>query len=207
MTMNDLYDFLIEKKLCTIYHDAHGYYKTNEGGRFYHNIKHADRVVETALQLTENPSLELIIAARWHDAVYIPGSSHNERASADALLDSYMIYKAFIPELEDIIRWSCVMIESTRVFNHLIGRREFGGMGILLDADLASLADPYEQFLENQRNILRENHIDPTHLTKSAQFLVKFLSCREKIYHTDKARELFEDKARKNIAMLAEEYL
>ena len=82
-------------------------------------------------------------------------------------------------------------------------RQRIGGeLAILLDADLSSLAAPYGKFVENQHNIIRENggEVNAENCKKSAKFLSSFVRCRKNIYHTDKARELWEASARVNIA-------
>jgi predicted metal-dependent HD superfamily phosphohydrolase len=60
-------------------------------------------------------------------------------------------------------------------------------------------------FLENQKNILRENCLDPElndSLRKSCSFLDDLAFGRKHLYHTHKARELWEDKAKENIRQL-----
>ena len=91
MTYEELQDGMVKNKLFTMYRDADAYYKIPE--RAYHNVTHAQRVVETVLLLEDSPSSELVLAAKWHDAVYIPGSSVNEIASADALMNTYKVYR------------------------------------------------------------------------------------------------------------------
>ena len=76
-----------------------------------------------------------------------------------------------------------------------------GDLAVLLDADLRSLAlDNYEDFVATQECIIRENNGSvPDDYNESAQFLSTFLRCRDFIYHTDKARSLWDHRARLNI--------
>lgn len=56
--------------------------------RHYHTLHHANDVTTALFDLVANPSPALLLAARWHDAIYVAGAwKHaNEDASAAALL-------------------------------------------------------------------------------------------------------------------------
>jgi predicted metal-dependent HD superfamily phosphohydrolase len=155
-----------------------------------------------------DPSLALLIAAQWHDAVYFPnaGSDANERCSSAALgIAAHELARSveFTQEQKDAVNKAQDLIENTHIAVHL--RRDFEGpikgeLAILLDANLASLASDWDKFAELQSNIIRENSgTVPDDFGNSAKFLVSFLRCRKFIYHTAKGRELWEDKAKANI--------
>jgi predicted metal-dependent HD superfamily phosphohydrolase len=192
---------------------AKSYYDIMAEIRFYHNLEHANNVAKAAHTLTNNePSLALLIAALWHDAVYFPnaGSDANERCSSAALCNEARKIARSVElskEVKDSVNKAQDMIEYTSVKNHLYHGRIGGELGILLDADLSSLAAPYGKFVENQHNIIRENGgaITAETCKQSAEFLMHFLTCRKHIYHTEKGRELWEEKARKNIAIWYEQ--
>lgn len=195
---NVLFDILMSK--------AEEYYRHMEKSKFYHNYEHALFVVEMVKKLTTSPSHALLLAAMYHDAVYIPkaGSDANERCSAALLENIYDKYRRL--ELRDhevnenIINHATDLIRNTHVTNHLSSIRLEGDLAILLDADLSSLAVDYLSFRTNQNRIIIENYgIVERDNQKSKEFLKQFLTCREFIYHTDKAREIFESQARKNI--------
>ena len=179
---------------------AKPWYLFNGENRHYHNWDHANWVALTCYEITEHmASDELILAAWWHDAVHVPhaGSDANERCSAAALLqagrgcskeDFVVVDKA-----AQLILYTCVEI-------HLNERRIVGDLAVLLDADLSSLADPCDKFLETQQNIIKEmNGTWPESQPESEAFLKNFLECREFIYHTDYGREHWEAAARANI--------
>jgi len=179
---------------------AQAWYDINWLNRHYHNWGHALNVVKGVQVIDENASPELILAAYWHDAVYVPGagSDANERCSAAALGQEGMRYDD--PETARTIEKAKRLIIQTSVENHLTGGRISGDLGTLLDADLSTLCYPYEDFIEIQKNIIEENggtYPRDGHL--SAAFLKNFLECREFIYHTDFARERWENQARANI--------
>jgi predicted metal-dependent HD superfamily phosphohydrolase len=174
----------------------------------YHNLIHANRVVSTCYKLREICSGALLLAAQWHDAVYIPGSKVNEQASADLLLHNFKLWATSsmynTSEERDVINTAMSLIKSTRVEDHMMsysaGDTE---LGTLLDADLVSLADNYITFVETQKRILSEH--GEIKLSHSAKFLKQLKDSREYIYHTTKGREMFEDAAQRNIAMLIAE--
>lgn len=182
-----------------MWNKAETWYHFNEEAKFYHNYEHAFNVVSKLFALTEVPSKELIIAALWHDAVYIPGAwgDANELASAAA-----MEYTAKTLGLQrnEVIVGASQLIYNTRLTVHTNPIRIAGELAMLLDADLSSLADGFPAFLQTQANIIAENGgTVEEHSKQSADFLKQFLTCRKSIYHTAFARGLWEDKARSNI--------
>lgn len=192
--------------------EARRWYDFNHTIRKYHNWDHANRVANNCLTLTDcNPSNAVIIAAWWHDAVYVPGagSDANERCSAAALgMAAKQIDKKnpLTASLKEAVNLAQSLIQYTTIEYHLHDKKIGGDLAILLDADLGSLADPYIDFMYTQENIVVEaggNISD--YKEKSAEFLHQFLTCREFIYHTDYAREHWEKAARMNIARYCNE--
>lgn len=186
---------------------AVGYYKFNSENRFYHNTDHARRVVE-ALDVNDESDVATVIAATWHDAIYIPGSKVNEEASANAL--SYEWKRLNISASPEILAEAVRLIRNTTVEIHC-RTHEFlscnSNDGILLDADLLSLSDPYPKFLENQYNIIKENNGDPTnkeHKKQCSDFLQN-LVIRPYIYCTERFRKEHEQAARENIKRFYDE--
>jgi predicted metal-dependent HD superfamily phosphohydrolase len=176
----------------------------------YHNWEHALNVVTTVEDM--GGSETTVLAAFWHDAIYIPGAGEdaNERCSAAALMNT-----AIKHELRGTIEWQNVetaadMIRKTSVRHHLTRNAltEWDyEQAILMDADLASLASPYERFKEIQDNIILENNGDVNKdRHKSVAFLQQFLTVRPHIYHTPYGREHFEQQARDNITRFAADF-
>lgn len=185
------------------------YYLLNEAGRPYHNFVHALQVMDNVIYLhdhgTPTPH-DILLAAIWHDAVYTPGSRDglNEEASAAAL--DYEWKRLGIDAAANTLNNTKRLIEGTKVSIHTRDNSDFipEELGILLDADLGSLAAPYEEFVKNQANIFAENSGDPTnagHVIRQKDFLEKFLTVRPFIYHTRKAQDMWEMQARANIKL------
>ncbi len=185
---------------------AQYWYDINWKSRHYHNWGHALNVVKGVQVIDENASPELILAAYWHDAIYVPGagSDANERCSAAALGQEGLRYDD--PETARTIEKAKRLVIQTSIENHLTGGRISGDLGTLLDADLSTLCLPYEDFIEIQKDIIEENGgTYEKHQQQSATFLKQFLTCREFIYHTDFARERWEQQARANIERYCKE--
>ena len=192
------------KLLCE---KAADYYQMHAQYRYYHNFSHAANVLVQCgfLQSKDNPALDL--AAIWHDAVYYPGSSGNESASAVAL---YYEARNINEHKNPIVEEAMSLIKGTTIDHHLTKKRVKGDQAVLLDADLSSLAADYLEFCFNQDNILKENFVEFSNVKvkrpMSAMFLAKFLTARKFIYHTKEARLKFEDIAKENITKYCTQY-
>lgn len=170
--------------------------------REYHNMDHAMGVV-TRSKMLGGTTNAVALAALYHDAIYVPGAggNANEHCSAAALQIDLVALGHSKASL-DLARAKFLII-STSVANHLrASRSDDIEIATLLDADVFSLSDNYDEFVANQYRIIRENDGDPSLLSdrkKSADFLSRFLVARDFIYHTDYARTYWEDRARINI--------
>lgn len=180
---------------------AESWYRFNDSAKHYHNWKHALFVVKSLWKMDNDPDDATLLAAYWHDAVYVPkaGSDANERCSSAALGNAAMQYND--NETIRIVEDAKELILYTTVDVHLNTRKRLGGsVAKLLDSDLASLANPYDEFVSAQRDIIREQGgTVELHTEDSQDFLENFLECREYIYHTDYGREHWEDIAKSNI--------
>lgn len=125
---------------------------------FYHNLGHANAVLETVVT-TEWMGLPVLLppylwlAAKWHDAAYVPGSKYNEELSS-FLFRKEALALGLPTELIDQVTG---LIEKTTVNHHLAEHNVGTVWGILLDADLRSLAvGTYSMFVNNQLDIANE---------------------------------------------------
>jgi len=202
----------VDESVNEICKAAEKYYKANEDVCMYHNYSHALSVVEATQQLTNGcPSAALMLAATWHDAVYHPGAyaDANEQCSAAALgrVAKRLGKVTPLPQsVEKAVVLAQDLIVCTSVKHHMCQHRIFDDLAVLLDADLRSLAvTDFDEFVRFQECIIEENNGNiPEDYVTSAEFLYKFLTCRDYIYHTDKGRELWEWQARSNIELWRE---
>jgi predicted metal-dependent HD superfamily phosphohydrolase len=180
---------------------AKRYYQT--GQRPYHNYEHACNVLGLCNKLLGD-NQTVILAALFHDAVYLPGYIDNEKASAHALRNVANLLEIIGEHIDwEVIEKAELLIQCTTLFYHLSPNRiETQDIATILDADLGSLAISYDAFVEKQIDIIEENfgsRNSKEDRKKSADFLSQFLTCREYIYHTDCFRNCFEKDARNNI--------
>jgi predicted metal-dependent HD superfamily phosphohydrolase len=194
----------------------HADYLLNEPGRLYHNCQHTAEVIEACRTLLGNPlalPLPLLLAARWHDVIYIPGATSNEESSANHLLWCLTInnHERDNDEYAQAYEQARNLILDTKVSNHLtdIIRSTDPLSNVLMDADLVSLSTQvYESFKLKQFDIIEEFGfiINPETKSDTAKFLNKFLE-RPFIYRTDYAREHWEDTAILNIQRFSNDFL
>lgn len=173
--------------------------------RDYHDYEHhANDVVSRIFELCAKPSNALVLGGVWHDAIYFPGAEQiqkalNEHASAAALFSTHKTLKSKVKQAD--VDQAMVLIIGTCIDEHLSALQKTGDQAILMDADLGGLAAPWMQFIDSQEKIIRENNaeVNETSLRACSTFLTRLLNCRPHLYHTDLARELYEDKAKANI--------
>ncbi len=170
--------------------------------RYYHNLKHIFHVLET-IQTLQNLSLQNLIhqlislelAAWLHDVVYDPKAQDNEEKSAiyaNDLMKSLEIAPRLITNVTRLIL-------NTKF--HQADTDDIDSQ-ILLDADLAILGSPTQQYLTYAKNIRQEYTwiSDRDYRLGRRRVLEKFLQ-RERIYYTDLMFEQLEESARRNMAV------
>jgi len=171
-----------------------------EKHRRYHTAAHVAWVIRHVDELASVEPIdhldEVVAAAFYHDAVYEPTYPANERASARLARRDL----ASIGWDADAVERVASMIEATE--HGATGAGDTSGdTAVLLDADLAILgADPagYSTYVTGVRAEYR--HVtDDEWRTGRAAVLEGFLD-RPTIYSTPAARELWETRARANLA-------
>ncbi len=165
-----------------------------ERHRHYHTVNHVRACLahlNDIRDLLEHPS-EVALAFWFHDAVYKPFSSTNERDSADwavQFLENNHADQSQINRVESLIM-------ATR---HNPGSLA-GDLAFMVDIDLAILgsrADVYDQY---ERNIRREYKWVPGVIfRKKRKALLRGFLARDRIYQTDHFAEIWEAPARENL--------
>lgn len=183
----------------------------------YHNKEHAYRVCDIALNLAMSdsqtaqhsmPILSMGLAARWHDAIYVPraqGDANEQCSAAQLLLDGYREmngahyrYGDKYGLVTNVVQHAAQLVQATSIAHHLDSSTNSVWASILLDADLVSLSDPWGDFVDTQAAIAAEQ--EPFHDQEASKtFLGKFLTVRPTIYRTERAIAMYEDQARDNI--------
>ena len=160
--------------------------------RRYHMTGHITSMFRTAdkLGLSLSPSEKLAIL--FHDVIYVTGQHDNEGRSIDFMIALMAGYGVPLTEW----CWASRCIRETANFMNYV---EDESTHMVLDLDLASLADPFDDFMDTNELIMEEfkaNHGD------RIKFLSGFLN-KDKIFYrlTD-----LEPLARNNIERYTKEY-
>ena len=215
-------DFSLEDQICRIIGvrrffitRAKGWYIANDDSRYYHTFDHAmdvaAEVIDACLMGYPGPLgnwrtshlKELVIAAIYHDAIYVAGEGgKNEAESAKVAVEE--IAKMEIDCDSDYV---AQLINETA--NHFkVVKRDYvdteraQDRHILMDADIHSFAAPWDIFVDTQEQIFKE-FIDAGTPRKVAidnqdKFLASVLKI-DRIFSSQRACRLYEQIARDNI--------
>lgn len=178
-----------------------------EPPRAYHHFGHVLEVLGHYRDIDEGPgwhrSAEVLFAVLYHDAVYVPGRSDNEAASAHLAV-------------EHLSRWQPEAgIDASRVSDLILltarhGAIETESLGDgpdaedtrrFLDCDMAILAADPARFAAYDREIAEEYRAVPRWLyrIKRRQFFKRLLSL-PRIFLSDHFHRALEARARTNLA-------
>ncbi|MDZ8259485.1 hypothetical protein [Nostoc sp. ChiQUE01b] len=164
-------------------------------GRYYHTLKHIDRVLSTIqiLQGYTNNLAAVQLAAWFHDVVYDTEAKDNEERSADYAFE--LLSKLGI--LESTIITVTRLILNTK--DHQAAVNDYDSQ-VLIDADLAILAINPVDYQEYAHAIRQEYAwvAEAEYITGRRQVLERFVQ-RSRIYFTPLMLEFAEPSARNNI--------
>ena len=167
-----------------------------EPERAYHNLGHALRVwrdaKQYALEEGVGDTAAVQMAALLHDVVYDTRRQDNEARSAEFVMD----WGQKLAVRSSTLERAAEIILATQ--HH--GPTDSAEIGVVLDADLAILAAPPEEYDAYRDAIRREYAWVPEEDWKTGRgrVLSAFLD-REQIYHLRAARTKWEAAARANI--------
>ncbi len=161
-------------------------------GRYYHNWNHVVNMIDI-LTLTQACSSYSLVAAIYHDCIYIPGNSDNEEASAKycaSVLEEVGVSKSTIEVVTKLIL-------STKHTTACNGSTEGK---LFIDADLLGLGTCPCVYDQNSANIRKEfsKFSDEEWKAGRKKFIVSMLE-RDSIYHTDLFKRCYEKQARHNM--------
>ena len=167
----------------------------SEPHRHYHTLAHIERTLSTIDRLrhlaADPQAVEL--AAWLHDLVYDPTREDNERQSAEhaaTLLRSLGLDPATIARVQTLIL-------ATKA--HQAG--DDPDAAVLIDADLASLAAPWDEFQADGQKIRQEYvHLSEGAFRAGRAAVLRSFLARPHLYQTAKMRQSCEDAARRNLA-------
>jgi predicted metal-dependent HD superfamily phosphohydrolase len=155
-----------------------------EPQRHYHTLTHIMRMIETIKQHKLDVTDEQLIAIWYHDVVYDPHASDNERQSAYVAV-SDMSNAGMKSNSIDVVEQ---IILDTQ--NHL---PTIGQSRLVIDLDLMGLADPVNSYFETGKLVRKEyvHLLDEQWQIGRRKFVEKFLG-RNHIFQTSWGIEHFE---------------
>lgn len=176
-----------------------------EPHRFYHAISHPEAMLGQLTAVRDQLSWwePIEVAIWWHDAIYDPARTDNEKMSADLM-------RADLSGIVDprLIDWAAALIEATA--HHAvptgIDPALARDMAIFLDVDMGILGASAEAFAAYEAGIAAE--YEPVYGAERyrvgrAMILTGFLA-RDRLFLSDHFHALLEQKARANISALVD---
>ena len=169
----------------------------SEPHRGYHNTRHLAEVLDRLVDL-DGATPAAVLAAWFHDAVYSGSPGDDERASAAlaaSLLSDLGVGEQNVQRVRDLV---------LATLDHDTQGTETGPdqeRAALVDADLAILAaDPerYRSYVDGVRAEYR--HLDDTAFATGRLAVLERLVGRAALFATRQGRDLWEERAREQVA-------
>ena len=168
-------------------------------GRYYHSDKHISaclRHLETVNDLVQDWKM-LALAFWFHDVIYKPFSSTNERDSADwcmTFLSENGAKNDDIDRVEALIMATCHNAKATDT-----------DMQILIDIDLSILGARPDVYDEYERNIRKEYRRVPKFIfRKKRKVILEGFLEKPQLYGSEYFHDLLEEQARINLTIAIE---
>ena len=167
----------------------------SEKHRHYHTREHVQACLEhfdSCAPQAEHPE-EIEIALWFHDSIYNPLSSNNERKSAD-WASSFLLANDARPEVAERVH-RLIMVTEHNVVTHTKDE------SLLVDIDLSILGASAKAYDEFERAVRKEYRIIPMFIyrKKRAEVLNDFLQ-RSRIFKNEPFRSEREQHAKENLS-------
>jgi len=177
----------IRERLVTAYDDP---------ARGYHDLRHLAEVLEHLDDLVpaDHPDRDAVVLAAWfHDAVYDAVGDNEERSArlADAVLTQAGVP---IPLVEEVTRLVRLTAGHDPAADDLPGQ-------LLCDADLAILAagrERYDAYVAGVRQEYAE--VPDADFRAGRKAVLEDLLAHDTLFHSEAARERWEERARANVS-------
>ena len=165
-----------------------------EPQRHYHTWAHVLACFDARDQLTRAKSPEIDLALLFHDAIYEPLAKDNEDKSAELLVEEGR--RAWLDD--GVLLRARALVAVTKHDAEPAGSEE---ACIVVDADLSILGADAARFDVYEDEVRREYAVvpEPAYVAGRRAVLQGFLA-RPKIYATRRGQELWEARARENLA-------
>ena len=160
-------------------------------GRGYHDLLHLTDVLTHVDELMspDDPAREAVLLAAWfHDAVYDGRGDDEERSARLAL--SALGDTRLGQEVARLVRLTAT---------HRPGDDDHAGQ-VLCDADLGILAADPDRYASYTRGVRREYaHVSDADFAAGRAAVLRDLLAKPTLFHTDRARQRWETRARANV--------
>ncbi len=168
-------------------------------GRHYHSWAHVDALLAAYRDAKHlvNDEASILIAILYHDAVYDPRATDNERKSAELMLQDC---DGHVPPRVLIRAHELVLATETHEIPGSDDPDFTSDCGLFLDIDLSVLGGDEEMFTTYETQVRAEFSYVPveTYNQLRAAVLQRFLN-RDRIYHSEFFYERLEQTARRNL--------
>ena len=165
--------------------------------KYYHSLEHIKNCIELYEKnkhlIKENIQKEFLIALWFHDIIYYPGNSENEKKSAK-------IVEKFCKEINNNLNVNIIKKFIIETRNHMNEKNnDDDNFNLFLDIDMSVVGqDDYDEYENNIKN----EYLNVYELEDYKIGRIEFLKCllnKKKIFRTEKFFEMYENKARINI--------
>ena len=167
----------------------------SEPHRSYHDLSHLLRVLESIEALVDDPPRSELLAAAWfHDAVHRGEAGTDEQQSADLARNRLAMAGWGRTECQRVAQLILVTVDH-------VPDEDDPEAHILVDADLSILGADETTYREYTRDVRDEyRHVpDDVFAPARAEVLTRLLA-KPQLFHTPRARNLWEERARSNLA-------
>lgn len=162
-------------------------------GRSYHDRRHLAEVLDRITELGGADDPETVLAAWFHDSVYVAGPEAAENEERSAVLAEQELAGEEV-DVGEVAR----LVRLTATHRPEPGDRRGE---VLCDADLAILAADPERYAEYSRAVRREYAEVPEDAFRRGRLaILRDLAAKPSLFHTAHARRHWEDRARRNLA-------
>lgn len=170
--------------------------------RAYHGFAHVEEVLEhfASVRALLHEPVSVALAVLFHDAIYQPGRTDNEAASAEL---AAALVPAHLPRLQvDLARVKELILLTAR-HGRLDAEEVDADAALFLDCDMAILGAPWPRFEQYDQAIAAEYSAVPAEAYRAGrERFVRGLLARDVIYLSEHFRERLERSARSNLQRL-----
>ncbi len=171
-------------------------------GRYYHNLTHIENCLRRLdeVKKVDVVSTELEVSLWFHDIRYDPTRRDNELASCSVLY--WQFYHLPISPQLDLNAAAKLILATSRVGSPFSSEERF-----IRDIDISELAKDYKEVSRDNEAIIKEylSCFPSKEVYEGRRTFLKSLLVCGPIFCTQYFKDIYEAKARRNIAKLLEE--